>query len=139
MNTKPAPTMTQTLADLIQRTEGATINLARGLTLRLATAAPLSIEMRRENQFPSPLEVRIIKNALAKVIGHAELYEATDFEEYRDRNHEIIRRVGLAILTDATAPELDDVPMMDTPPPNIAYPIRQEALFIINTPPTYTE
>ncbi|MBK8255628.1 MAG: hypothetical protein IPK82_23560 [Polyangiaceae bacterium] len=131
--------MTQTLADLIQRTEGATINLARGLTLRLATAAPLSIEMRRDNQFPSPLEVRIIKNALAKVIGHAELYEATDFEEYRDHKHEIIRRVGLAILTDATAPDPDDVPMLEPTAAPLTYPARQEALFIVNTPPTYTE
>ncbi|MBK8255641.1 MAG: hypothetical protein IPK82_23625 [Polyangiaceae bacterium] len=63
---------------------------------------------------------------MAKVIGHAELYEATDFEEYRDHKHEIIRRVGLAILTDATAPDPDDVPMLEPTAAPLTYPARQE-------------
>ena len=135
MNTKTPPTMTDTLTALLERGEGHTIQLSRGLTIRIASLAPLCLELRRDNQFPSPTECQIVTRALHKIRGRNDTYEATDYEEYRDRDYNVTRRVGIATISEMIGDDTD----VDTADPPLTYPPRQEALIMYAPLPTYPD
>jgi hypothetical protein len=135
MSNPKAPTMLQTLTNLLNSPEGTTINLSRGLSLRIATREPLMIECIRQEQFPSPTEVHIVRQNLEKLLGHNNTYEGTDHKATRDPQDRVKRRWGVATIT-AYAPTTTPPPPHPSP---ITYTATPERLFTLPTPPTYPD